>query len=89
MPIEITMTRNTDYMNYVFGADHTNVVFELTTITLQIENVIPSDQALIAINDFLTKTDTIDVHFRAKACKFNPNNTGEDISISGFKYCQP
>ena len=83
------MTRNKDYKNYVFGVDHTNVDFELTSITLQIEHLLPSDTALIAINDFLTKTDTIDVHFRAKGCKFDPNNTGTDISLSGFKYANP
>jgi hypothetical protein len=89
MPLEIIMTRNTNYKNYVFGADHTNVAFELTSISLQIEQLIPSDTALIAINDFLSKTDTIDVHFRAKGCKYNPNNTGTEISISGFKYSSP
>ena len=62
MPIEISLNRNTDNQNYVFGVIHLNIVFELSQINLQIEQLIPNDTALIAINDFITKTDTIDIN---------------------------
>ena len=84
------MNRNTDYQNYVFGADHTNVNFELTNIILQIENLIPSDQALISINDFIEKNDTIDILFRAKGCDFYSGNGGTEINLPiGSKYSKP
>src|SRR5437773_5174498 len=90
MPIDITLNRNTNYQNYVFGEAHTNVDFELTKILLQIEQLIPNDHALIAINDFLTKTESIDVHFRAKGCDFYSGYTGTDINLAiGAKYSKP
>src|SRR3977135_261986 len=90
MPIDITLNRNTNYQNCVFGADHTNVEFELTKILLQIEQLVPNDHALIAINDFLTKTETVDVHFRAKGCDFYSGYTGTDINLAiGAKYSKP
>ena len=90
MPVSITLKRNTDYQNCVFGEAHTNVRFELVEINLQIEQIIPSDRALIAIDDYLAKTDTIEVCFRAKACEFSQGIEGTKININiGPTYSSP
>ena len=45
---------------------------------------------MIAINDFITKTDTIDIHFRAKGCDFYGGKTGTNINLEiGAKYSSP
>ena len=90
MPIKIILNRNTNYQNCVFGANHTNVVFKLTEITLQIEQLIPSDEALVSINDFIAKTPKIDISFRAKACDFFTVHAGTKIKIPlGSVYSNP
>ena len=45
---------------------------------------------LVDINDFYNKTDTIDIHFRAKSCDFYSGMGGTDINLPiGAKYSKP
>ena len=90
IPLDITLTRLSHFNNCFFGADHTNVDFELTNILLRIEYVIPNDKIIVALNNFLESNDPLNAYYLAKSCDKFSGTVGTFIDINlGLRYSNP
>ena len=82
IPITLELTGITNFNNVTFGsAAYVTMDFNVTEILLQIEQSVPNDKMITSLNDYLSKTNSIDAYYQAKECDFYSGHGGTKISL--------